>query len=155
MLNSKLFCVWSKRRFAFCVFGGNHADILHLVASMSTDSSKGFSLNLAWNGTDVEHRKQQGLRHNIRNCVAVDYRCASLDERKFVSTTVLDPIFQDEQRSKWAAFKVTNISWFNSPGSAALKVTNIRREPFLVHKEVLYCGSTYSSSRYILTYCVW
>ena len=45
-----------------------------------TVSLKGFALSLKRNMTisresDVEHRKQQGLRHNIFSCVVVDSRC--------------------------------------------------------------------------------
>ena len=50
--------------------------------------------------SDVEYRKQQGLRRTILRCIAVDYRCGCQDERRSVPTTVLDSIPQHKQLSK-------------------------------------------------------
>ena len=65
--------VWNERRLLYTLqhtpVKQYNSDMLYLVARMSTDYLKGFAWDL---DHDVEHRKQQGLRHDILNCVAVN-----------------------------------------------------------------------------------
>ena len=75
-------CSWTHHYNTLCICDVN----LLLIGNCFELNRK---LQISHEG-DVKHRNQKSLRHDILNCVAVDYLCAWWDELSNVWTTILD-----------------------------------------------------------------